>query len=77
VNVGEAEDAVTEAQRLRDEAQHQVARAESAHWVTQTNLTTAQAHLAAMTRWVEDRERVLRELTIAEQGGHHPPKENE
>jgi hypothetical protein len=72
VNVGEAEDAVTEAQRYRDEAARLLARAESAHWVTQTNLTTAQAHLAAVTRWVEDRERVLRELTIAEEGGHRP-----
>jgi hypothetical protein len=72
MNVGEAEDAVTEAQRARDEAQRLLARAESAHWVTQRNLETAQSHLAAVTRWVEDRERVLRELTIAEGGGYQP-----
>jgi hypothetical protein len=72
VNVGEAEDAVTEAQRARDDAERMLARAESAHWVTTRNLETAQTHLAAMVRWVEDRERVLRELTIAEEGGHRP-----
>jgi hypothetical protein len=72
MNVGEAEDAVTEAQRARDEAQRLLARAESAHWDTTRNLETAQTHLAAVTRWVEDRERVLRELTIAEEGGHRP-----
>lgn len=75
MNVADAEDAVTEAVEHRDEAARLLARAESALYVAETNRDTARKHYAAMVAWVGDRERVLRELTIAEDGGHHP-KEN-
>ena len=82
MNVADAEDAVTEAITHRDEAARllaradaEEARAESALYVAATNRQTAARHLAAMDAWVAARERVLRELTIADDGGHHP-KEN-
>lgn len=72
MNVADAEDAVTEAVEHRDEAARLLARAESALFVAETNRDTARKHYAAMVAWVEQRERVLREITIATEGGYTP-----
>jgi hypothetical protein len=79
MNVDEADLALTEATVHRDEAARllaradvEVTRAESAVYVAKANRDSAERHLAAMTAWVAQRERVLRELTIANDGGHHP-----
>ena len=79
MNVDEADQALTEAVGLRDEAARLLEaadaaeqRAESALFVAATNRASAARHLAAMTEWVAQRERVLRGLTIANDGGHHP-----
>jgi hypothetical protein len=47
-------------------------RAQNAAHVATQNLGFAERHLAAMDEWVAQRERVLREMTIADDGGHHP-----
>ena len=75
MNVEDADELLAEAIRARDEAARLVTRTESNLWVAERNRDSAQAHFDAMVRWVADRERVLRELTIANDGGHHP-KEN-
>ncbi|MDR7189741.1 hypothetical protein J2Y46_002567 [Microbacterium sp. BE35] len=72
MNVADAEDAVTEAVEHRDEAARLLAKAESALFVAETNRDTARKHYAAMVAWVAQRERVLREITIATDGGYTP-----
>lgn len=72
MNVDEADEMLADAIRARDEAARLVTRTESNLWVAERNRDTAQAHFDAMVRWVADRERVLRELTIAQEGGHKP-----
>lgn len=72
MNVADAEDAVTEAAEHRDEAARLLARAESALFVAETNRDSARSHYVAMVAWVAQRERVLRELTIATEGGYTP-----
>lgn len=79
MNVSEADDALTEAIQHREEAVrlferagNELDRAQSALYVAETNRDSAQRHLAAMDAWVADRERVLREATIAQEGGHRP-----
>jgi hypothetical protein len=79
MNAADADDAVKEARERRDEAalflnraDIAVNRAESALYVAKSNRDSAERHLAAMGAWVAQRERVLRELTIADDGGFHP-----
>ena len=72
MNVAEAEDAVTEAVEHRDEAARLLAKAESALFVAERNIASARSHYASMVAWVAQRERVLRELTIATDGGYTP-----
>lgn len=79
MNASEADDALTvavqhrdEATRLLEHANNELARAESAAHVWRSNRDSAARHLAAMETWVADRERVLREATIAQEGGFHP-----
>lgn len=72
MNAAEADDAVTEAIHHRDEATRILERAKTAAHVANTNLTYAQSHHDAMVAWVEQRERILRELTIASEGGYRP-----
>jgi hypothetical protein len=79
MNAADADDAVTEAVGYREEAFQiladadiEVSRAESALFVAKSNRDSAERHLAAMDAWVAQRERVLRELTIADDGGHRP-----
>jgi hypothetical protein len=79
MNAADADDAVTEAREHRDEAFRlleradiEVNRAESALFVANSNWDSAQRHYDAMDAWVAQRERVLRELTIADDGGHRP-----
>lgn len=79
MNVSDADDALTEAVQHRDEAARlleradsEVMRVESALYVARANRESAVHHLAVMDAWVADRERVLREATIAQEGGYHP-----
>ena len=79
MNLNEADDALTQAVAMRDEAERiraraeeQVAKAETRLYVAGTNLGYAQSHYDAMNTMVEQRERVLRELTIAHEGGYQP-----
>jgi hypothetical protein len=72
MNAADADDAVTEAIEHREEAARILERAKNAAFVAETNLAGAQAHYDAMVAWVGQRERVLRELTIADDGGHQP-----
>jgi hypothetical protein len=72
MNAADADDAVTEAREHRDEAARMLERAKNTAHVATQNLGYAQAHFDAMDAWVGDRERVLRELTIADDGGHRP-----
>jgi hypothetical protein len=72
VNATEAEDAVTEALERQAEALRLLGRARSAAHVAERNLESAQNHYDAMVAWVGQRERVLRELSIADDGGFHP-----
>jgi hypothetical protein len=72
MNAADADDAVTEAKGYRDEAARMLERAKNAAYVANTNLGFAERHLAAMDAMVAQRERVLRELTIADDGGHRP-----
>jgi hypothetical protein len=79
MNAVEADDALTEAIEHRDEAarlltraDNDVERARSSLYVAESNRDFAQRHLTAMDAWVAARERVVRELTIADHGGHRP-----
>jgi hypothetical protein len=79
MNAADADDALTEAIGYRDEAlrileqaQAGVEHAESAMYVARSNRDSAERHLEAMEKWVASRERVLRELTIANDGGYQP-----
>lgn len=72
MNAADAEDALEEAVEHREEAARILERAKNAAFVASTNLTGAQAHYDAMVAWVGQRERVLRELTIANDGGYQP-----
>jgi hypothetical protein len=83
MNAAEAEDAVTEAMGHRDEAARllarfniEVERAESALHVATTNRGYAERHFVAMEAMVGQRERVLREVTIADDGGHRPTEDS-
>lgn len=72
MNLNEAEQAVAEAIQHRDNASRLLDRAESALFDANTNRDAAHAHYEAMVEWVAQRERVLRELTIATGGGYKP-----
>lgn len=72
MNATEADDAVTEAIQHREEATRILERAQTAAHVANTNLGFAERHYDAAVRLVADRERVLRELTIAQEGGYRP-----
>jgi hypothetical protein len=79
VNAADADDALTEAlgyrdvaRRLLERSETDVDRAESSLHVATTNRNWAQRHYEAMDAMVALRERVLRELTIADDGGHRP-----
>jgi hypothetical protein len=79
MNAADADDAVKEAREHRDEALRileradiEVNRAESALYVARSNWNSAVHHLDAMDAWVAQRERVLREATIADDGGYQP-----
>jgi hypothetical protein len=72
VNAADADDALTEAIRYRDEAARMLEHAESRLFVATTNRDYTQRHYDAMVAMVGQRERVLRELTIADDGGHRP-----
>jgi hypothetical protein len=76
VNAADADDAVTEARKARDEAAITLERAKNAAHVAAQNLGFAERHYAAMDAWVGQRERVLRELTIADDGGFHPTEDS-
>jgi hypothetical protein len=72
MNAADADDAVTEAIGYRDDAARMLEHAESRLFVATTNRDYAQRHYDAMVAMVGQRERVLRELTIAGDGGFHP-----
>jgi hypothetical protein len=72
MNAADADDAVTEAKGYRDEAAAMLERARNTVYVANTNLGFAERHYEAMDAMVALRERVLRELTIADDGGHRP-----
>jgi hypothetical protein len=72
MNAADADDALTEAINAREFAARMLERAQNAAHVATQNLGFAERHLAAMDEWVGQRERVLRELTIADDGGHRP-----
>jgi hypothetical protein len=72
MNAADADDALTEAIRYRDEAARILEHTESRLYVATTNRDYAQRHYDAMDAMVGQRERVLRELTIADDGGHRP-----
>jgi hypothetical protein len=79
MNAADADDALTEAREYREEAarllnraDNDVERAQSSLYVAESNRDFAQRHLTAMDAWVASRERVLRELTIADDGGYQP-----
>jgi hypothetical protein len=72
MNAADADDALTEAIGARDFAARMLERAQNSAHVATQNLGFAERHLAAMDEWVAQRERVLRELTIADDGGYHP-----
>lgn len=72
MNVDEADELLAEAIRARDEAARLVTRAESNLWVAERNRDFAQRHFDATAQRVSLCERVLREITIANDGGYHP-----
>lgn len=72
MNAADADQALTEATVHRDEAARLLAKAESALFVAERNCASARSHYASMVAWVAQRERVLRELTIATDGGYTP-----
>jgi hypothetical protein len=72
MNAVEADDALTEAVGYRNEAALMLERAKNAAHVAVQNLGFAERHYAAMDEMVAQRERVLREATIADDGGHRP-----
>jgi hypothetical protein len=72
MNAADADDAVTLAKGYRDEAAAMLERARNTAHVAKQNLGFAERHYEAMDAMVALRERVLRELTIADDGGHRP-----
>jgi len=72
MNAVEADLALTEAIEARDFAARMLERAKNAAYVANTNLGFAERHFVATEATVAQRERVLRELTIADDGGHRP-----
>jgi hypothetical protein len=76
MNAAEADLFLTEALVHQAEALRLLERARSAAHVAERNLESAQNHYDAMCAWVGQRERVLRELTIADQGGFHPTEDS-
>jgi hypothetical protein len=68
MNAADADDALTEAIGARDFAARMLERAQNSAHVATQNLGFAERHLAAMDEWVAQRERVLRELTMADDG---------
>jgi hypothetical protein len=72
MNAADADDALTVAIGYRDDAARMLEHAESRLYVATTNRDYAQRHLDAMVEMVALRERVLRELTIADDGGYQP-----
>jgi hypothetical protein len=72
MNAVEADDALTAAVGYRNEAALMLERAKNAAHVAAQNLGFAERHYAAMDAMVAQRERVLREVTIADDGGHRP-----
>jgi hypothetical protein len=72
MNAADADDALAEAIESRDLAARMLERAKNAAYVANTNLGFAERHYAAMDEMVAQRERVLREATIADRGGFHP-----
>jgi hypothetical protein len=72
MNAADADDALTEAIGARDFAARMLERAQNSAHVATQNLGFAERHLAAMDEWVVQRERVLQEMTIADDGGRRP-----
>jgi hypothetical protein len=72
MNAADADDALTVAIGYRDDAARMLEHAESRLFVATSNRDYVQRHLDAMVAMVALRERVLRELTIADDGGHRP-----
>lgn len=79
MNVQDADERLTEAVAQRDEAARFLARfttdveqAESALFVARSNRDAAQRHYDQADARVSLCERVLREATIANDGGYHP-----
>jgi hypothetical protein len=79
MNAADADELLTQAIEQREEAARyltrfntDVERAETALHVATTNRDTAQRHFDATVARVALTERVLRELTIADDGGHRP-----
>jgi hypothetical protein len=72
MNAADADDAVTEAIGYRDDAARILEHCESRLFVATSNRDYAQRHYDAMEAMVAQRERVLRELTIADDGGYQP-----
>jgi hypothetical protein len=72
VNAADADDALTVAIGYRDDAARMLEHAESRLFVATSNRDYAQRHYDAMDAMVVQRERVLRELTIADDGGYQP-----
>lgn len=72
MNASEADDSLNEAIQLREQANRLLERAQTAAYVANSNLQSVERHYDAMVALVGQRERVLRELTIAQEGGHRP-----
>jgi hypothetical protein len=72
MNAADADDALTEAVGQLEWASRLLERAKNAAYVAETNRGYAERHYDAMVALVADRERVLREATIADDGGFHP-----
>jgi hypothetical protein len=72
MNAADADDLLTEAIEARDFAARMLERARNSAHVAEQNLGFAERHLAAMDSMVALRERVVRELTIADDGGYRP-----
>jgi hypothetical protein len=72
MNPVEADDALTAAVGYRNEAALMLERAKNNAHVAAQNLGFAERHYAAMDEMVAQRERVLREATIADDGGYQP-----
>jgi hypothetical protein len=72
MNPVEADDALTEAVGQLEWASRLLERAKNAAYVAETNRGYAERHYDAMVALVAQRERVLREVTIAGEGGYQP-----